>query len=147
MGQVLRDVLRNCANRRNPGGAMSHDGSFDLLDAGREFCVGWRMHHTCALSNNDLNPGGLRKPQTSAQLFGIDPGCRARRRWQCAVCESFVGSTDVVSVAASPRCTIEITGNHVNLLTNHDGTDCEDELFGNTPFFWRRCCLYVETTL
>ena len=34
---------------------MSHDGNFDRLDAGREFCVGWKMRRACALSNNDLN--------------------------------------------------------------------------------------------
>ena len=27
VGHVLRDVIGNCANRRNLGGAMSHDGS------------------------------------------------------------------------------------------------------------------------
>ena len=40
-------------------------------------------------------------------------------------------STDVVSVAASPRCTIEVTCNHVNLLSNHDSTDGADELLGD----------------
>ena len=50
---------------------MSHDGSFDRLDAGREFCVGWSKHHTFTYR---CESGGLRNPQTSAQLFGIDPG-------------------------------------------------------------------------
>ena len=81
-------------------------------------------------------PGGLRNPQTSAQLFGIDPGHHngvgVRRRWQCTVCKSFAHSTDVIPVAASPSCSIEITSNHVNLLTNHDGTDGEDELFSRS---------------
>ena len=53
---------------------MSHDGNFDRLDAGREFCVGWKMRRACALSNNDLNPVAQGYPQTSAQLLGIDPG-------------------------------------------------------------------------
>ena len=65
-------------------------------------------------------------------VAGIDLGplqwCRARRRWQHTVCESFVDSTHVVSVAASPCCSIEITCNQVNLMTNHDGSD---ELLGN----------------
>ena len=80
-------------------------------------------------------PSGLRNPQTSAQLFGIDPGPHngvGRRRWQSAVRKSFVDSTDVVSAATSPRTIIEITCNHVNLLTNHDSTDGEDELLGDT---------------
>ena len=78
--------------------------------------------------------GGLRNPQTSAQLFGFDPGphngVKARRRWRSAVCNSFVDSTDVIPVVVSPCCSFEITCNKVNLFTNHDGTDCEDE-----PFF------------
>ena len=73
-------------------------------------------------------PGRLRNPQTSAQLFGIDPGPHNGVK-------SFVDSTDVIPLAASSCCCIEITCNHVNLLTNHDGTDGEDELLGNTPFF------------
>ena len=84
-------------------------------------------------------PGGFRNPQTKAQLFGIEPGphngVRAWRRWQCTVCEGFVDSTDVIPVAAPPCCSIEITCNHVNLLTNHDSTDGEDELLGNASLF------------
>ena len=34
---------------------MSHGGSFDRLDAGREFCVGWRKHHASVPFNTDLN--------------------------------------------------------------------------------------------
>ena len=34
-------------------------------------------------------------------------------------------------VAASPRCTIEITCNHINLFTNHDSTKSENELLGD----------------
>ena len=56
--------------------------------------------------------------------------------------KSFVDSTDVVSVAASPSCSIEITGNHVNLLTNDDGTDCEDDFFVQfTVFFFEDIAL------
>ena len=69
----------------------------------------------------------------SAQLFGIDPGPHSGvgRRWQRTVCKNFVDSTYVVSVAASPCCSIEITCNQVNLMTNHDCSDGEDELLGN----------------
>ena len=55
VGQVLRDVIGYCANRRNPGGAMSHSGNFSWLDAGREFSVGWRTHHACEPPNTDLD--------------------------------------------------------------------------------------------
>ena len=54
-----------------------------------------------------------------------------RRRWQRNLQKSFADSTDVIPVAASQRCTIEMNCNHINLLTNHDSTDGEDELFGN----------------
>ena len=37
----------------------------------------------------------------------------------------------VNSAATSPRSTIEITFNQVNLLRNHDGTDSEDDLLGD----------------
>ena len=90
--------------------------------------------------------GGLRNPQTSVQLFGIDSGPHngvGPGGVGNEVCKSFVDSTDVISVAALPCYSIEITCNKVNLLTNHDGTNCEDELFRNTPFFWRRYCLYL----
>ena len=61
--------------------------------------------------------------------------CGARWRWQCAVSKGFVNSTDVVSAATTPRCSIEITCNQVNFLRNHDSTESEDELLGN-PFLF-----------
>ena len=51
------------------------------------------------------------------------------------VSKGFVNSTEVVSAAASPGSTIEITCNHVNLLTNRDSTDGEDEILGNASLF------------
>ena len=55
--------------------------------------------------------------------------CEARRRWQSAVRKGFLNGTDVVSIAAPPRCTVEIACNQVNKLTKHNGTDCESALF------------------
>ena len=73
--QVVLCAWTTChSNRRNPGGAMSHDGSFDRLVSSRMFSVEWRKHHACLLSRNDESWRGLRNPQTSAQLFGMDPG-------------------------------------------------------------------------
>ena len=80
-------------------------------------------------------PGGLRNPQASGQLFGIDPGPHSGvgpggvSKAQSVKASSKV--LNVVSAAASPRSTIEITSNHVNLLRNHDITDGEDELLGD----------------
>ena len=53
---------------------MSRGGSFDQSGAGLELCVGWRKRRKVVLSNTDLIQEVLRNPQTSAQLFGIDPG-------------------------------------------------------------------------
>ena len=72
-------------------------------------------------------PGGLRNPQTFAQLFGIDPGPhngvgpRGVGKAQSVKASSIV--LMIVSAAASPRSTIEITCNHVNVLRNHNGTN------------------------
>ena len=81
-GRSLREMCRLCspcgpkccASRRSPDGAMSHDGNFDQLVASQEFFVGWRTHRACAPSSIDRSMVVLRNPQTSAQLFGIDPG-------------------------------------------------------------------------
>ena len=53
---------------------MSHDGNFDRLDAGREFCVGMENAPCMRTFQYRSEPSGLRNPQTSAQLFGMDPG-------------------------------------------------------------------------
>ena len=85
------------------------------------------------------DPGVLRNPQTSAQLSGIDPGYHngvgpgGVGKAQSAKASS--KGTDVVSIAAPPRCPVDIACNQVNMLTKHDGTDCENELLRNTPFF------------
>ena len=68
--------------------------------------------------------------------------CDAQWRMQGTVSKGFVNSTEVVSASASPRSTIEITCNQVNLLRNHDSTNSEDELLGNTSFL----CIYVAYT-
>ena len=133
VGQVLRDVIGNCANRRNPGGGMSHDGSFDWLDAGRELCVGWRKHHACVPSHTDLNRAvwGIHRRQHSCwNRSGSLQWCTARRRWQRTVCKSFVDSTHVV-LCCCIAMPIEITCNQVNRLTILGGSDGEDELLGN----------------
>ena len=61
--------------------------------------------------------------------------CGARWRKQDTVHKCFVNGTEVVSAATSPRSTIEVTGNQVNFLRNHDGTESEDELLGNAFLF------------
>ena len=115
---------------------MSRGGSFDRHGAGPEFYGWWRIRAFQYRSES----GGLKNPHTSAQLFGIDPShtqwCRARRRWKCAVCKGFVNSTDAASIAAPPRCSLEITCNQVNMLTKHNCWDGKDEFFRNTPFSW-----------
>ena len=55
-------------------------------------------------------------------------------RKQDTVHKCFVNSTEIVSAAASPSWSIEITCNQANFLRNHDGTESEDELLGNALF-------------
>ena len=105
---------------------MSHDGNFDLSDVDPQFWEEWKRPCMRTFKQRS-EPSGLRLPLTSAQLFGIEPGPHSVVEPTSvgnAVCKGFVDSTDVVSVAASPRCSIEIT-------CNHDSTDGEDELLGN----------------
>ena len=91
--------------------------------------------------------GGLRNPQTSAQLFGIDPGPHN------GVGPSGVGNAQSAKAPSIVLMLSLLLHRHafplkppatMSMLTNHDGSDCEDEFFCNTPFFWRRYCLYEE---
>ena len=116
---------------------MSRGGSFDRSGAGLEF-----MRDGASAVKSDfpvlVRPGRLQEPAhvgpASWDRSRSRQRCRARRRWQGAVHKGFLNGTDVVPIAAPPRCPIGITCNQVNLLTNHNGSDCEDELFRNTPF-------------
>ena len=137
--RVFRDVIERCANQRSRGEAMSRGGSFDRLGAGLEFHVGWRKRREVGLSSTGRARAASGTRTRRPQHPGIEPGipqwCRARRRWQSAVRKGFFNGTDVVSIAAPPRCPVEIACNQVDMFTKHHGTDCEDELFRNTPFF------------
>ena len=62
---------------------------------------------------------------------GYPQRCGARWRRQGTIRKGFINSTEIVSAATTPRCSIEITCNHVNLLRNHNSTDGEDELLGD----------------
>ena len=53
---------------------MSRGGSFDRLDASREFLRGMENAPCMRTFQYRSEPGGLRNPQMSAQLFGIDLG-------------------------------------------------------------------------
>ena len=53
---------------------MSRVGSFDRSGAGPELYVGCRERREVAHYIIRSDSGGLRNPQTSAQLFGIDLG-------------------------------------------------------------------------
>ena len=84
-------------------------------------------------------PGGSRNPQTSAQLFGIDPGPHnGAGPGGVGGAQSAKASSIVLMLSLllhRHAVPLKSPATHVNLLTNHDGTDCEGELFGNTPFF------------
>ena len=55
---------------------------------------------------------------------GSPQWCGARWRRQGTIRKGFINSTEIVTAATSPRCSIAITFHQVNLLTNHDSTDC-----------------------
>ena len=63
---------------------------------------------------------------------GSPQRCGARWRRQGTIRNGFINSTEIVSAATTPRCSIEITCNQVNFLRNHNGTKSENELFCNT---------------
>ena len=92
-------------------------------------------------------PGGLRNPQTSAQLFGIEPGPHngvgpgGVGNAQSAKASSIVLMLSLLLHRHAGS--IEITCNHVSLLTNHDSTDGEDELLGNTSLLGVYVAFYV----
>ena len=87
---------------------MSHDGNFESLDVGREFCVGWRTVCNDSGPHNGVGPGSVGNAQ-SGKVSSI--------------------VLMFISVDASPWCSIGITSNHVKLSTNHDGADCQDDFF------------------
>ena len=55
----------------------------------------------------------------------------AHWRRQSTIRKGFINSTEIVSAATTPRCSIEITCNQVNFLRNHNGTKSLDELLGD----------------
>ena len=81
VGHDHHAVIECCANRRNPGEAMSHDGNFDRLDVDQEFCEKWQRRRAS-------ESGGLRNAQASAGPGGVGN----------AVCKGFVDSADVIPV-------------------------------------------------
>ena len=62
---------------------------------------------------------------------GSPQRCGARWRGQGTIRKGFINSTEIVSAATTPRCSIEITCNQVNFLRNHKGTKSLDELLGD----------------
>ena len=79
--------------------------------------------------------GGLRNPQTSAQLSGMDPGPHngvgLGGVGKAQSVEASVNSTEIVSAATTPCSSIEITCNQVNFLRNHKGMKSENEILGD----------------
>ena len=113
------------------------------LISSQVFSVGWRMHMLIHF------PGSLRARRFEKSTdvgpmvrdgSGSPQWCGARWRRQDTVHKCCVNSTEVVLAAMPPCGTIEVTCNQVNFLRNHDGTESEDELFGNAFLFWHRCC-------
>ena len=110
-----------------------------LISRSQAECFSWDGEctvHAHLLSKIDRNPvGGLRNPQTSAQLSGMDPGSHnGVGPGGVGKAQSVKASSIVLRLslaATSPRRTIEITCNQVNFLRNHNGTKSENELLGD----------------
>ena len=62
---------------------------------------------------------------------GSPQRCGARWRGQRTIRKRFINSTEIVSAATTPCCSIEITCYQVNLLRNHYGTKGLNELLGD----------------
>ena len=62
---------------------------------------------------------------------GSPQRCVAWWSRQGTIREGFINSTEIVSAATTPRCSIEITCNQINFLRNHNGTKGLDELLGD----------------
>ena len=57
--------------------------------------------------------------------------------WKVSVGKCFLKSTGrmrVVSACLTPRCSVQITGNHIHVLILHNGKNCKEELLSNTAF-------------
>ena len=104
-------------------------------------CAEWRMPHVLRTFQNRWESGGSKNPQTSVHKSGIDPGPHSGvgpggvSKFAVRECLLKSASADVAFASASPRCPIEVTSNQINLMTGHDGTAREDELFGDARFF------------
>ena len=62
-----------CSNLLYQDEAMFHDDSSDHSVSGQVLSEGWRRHHVLFTFQKRWEPSGLRNPQTSAQLLGMDP--------------------------------------------------------------------------
>ena len=90
------------------------------------------MHHAYLLSRNVERFG---KSTDVCPVVrdgsGSPQWCGAWWRRQGTISKSFINSTEIVSAATSPSCSIEITCYQVKFLRNHNGTKSLDELLGN----------------
>ena len=74
----------------------------------------------------------LRNPQTISPV--IRDGSGSPQWWgawwrrQGTISKGFINSTEIITAATSPSCSIEITCNQVNFLRNHNGAKSQDEL-------------------
>ena len=130
VGHVLHDMIECCANRRIQSEAISRGDSFDQSAANLGLYLGWRKRREEPTNVSAIVWNRSESPQR----------CRAQRCWQSEVRKDFLNGTDAVSITAPPPCSIENTSNQVNLFTNHNGTDCENEFFFffKSPFFLKK---------
>ena len=97
-----------CSDQQNVNVATFHDGNFDHLVWGQEFCVGWRKHHAYSLSRNVESPvvwgNHTRLPKCSGWIRCIPQVmcCKGWLRWI------------VSDRTATPSC--ELPSHYINAL-------------------------------
>ena len=88
--------------------------------------------------NGECDSGGLRNPQTSAHVPGIDPrlhngvGPGSIGKAQSAKASSMMHN--IVAVVASPCSPVEVTGHQVHVFFKHHCTDRKDKLLSCAAF-------------
>ena len=85
-----------------------------------------------------LRTGGLKKTTNVRPIVrdgsGTPQGCGARRRRQIAISKSLINTTEIVTAATTPSCTIEVARNQINVLRGYKRTNGLDDFLGNTSF-------------
>ena len=148
LSQIRCQIRRNFANRQNPIVAIFP--WWQLWSVSRSFKASRVMEKAPFLRTfqNWSESGG-------SKVVSPDVGNRtgSPHRWGAWRCkyrraESTMFSLVMLNASViSPCCSIEIIWNQINLMTNHCGTDCDDEHLRNNSFLGinRKCAIFTRS--